>query len=126
MDVGAAQLAGVRVPHIYGDHVRLGRRAWPAQPARCLTLSYPLHARHGRPFLIKGFVVCVLGGLGSVQGALVGGLVYGVVSSFATRFDVTIADSTSAARGLQDALALVVLLIVLIFRPRGILGRATT
>jgi branched-chain amino acid transport system permease protein len=124
MDVGAAQLAGVRVPHIYGITYGLGAALAGAAGA-LLTLSFPLTPGMGQPFLIKGFVVCVLGGLGSVEGALVGGLVYGVVSSFATRFDVTIAGQHLSGTGLQDVLALLVLLLVLIFRPRGIVGRVT-
>jgi branched-chain amino acid transport system permease protein len=69
-------------------------------------------------------VVCVLGGLGSVQGALIGGLTYGIVEAFATQIDVTIGTQHISGSGLQDAIALVVLLIVLIVRPRGIMGRA--
>ena len=79
----------------------------------------------GDPFLIKAFVVCVLGGLGSVQGALIGGLAYGIIEAFATQLDVTIGTQHISGSGLQDAIALVVLLIVLMVRPRGIMGRAT-
>jgi branched-chain amino acid transport system permease protein len=79
----------------------------------------------GDLFLVKAFVVCVLGGLGSVPGALVGGLVYGIVEAFATQIDVTIGGQHISGSGLQDAIALVVLLIVLIVRPTGIMGKAT-
>ncbi|MBC5809708.1 MAG: branched-chain amino acid ABC transporter permease [Candidatus Eremiobacteraeota bacterium] len=124
MDVGAAQMVGVRVAHVYGITYALGAGLAAAAGA-LLTLSYPLTPTMGDPFLIKGFVVCVLGGLGSVEGALVGGLVYGIVSSFATQFDVTIAGQHLSGTGLQDVLALVVLLVVLIVRPTGLVGRAT-
>jgi branched-chain amino acid transport system permease protein len=70
----------------------------------------------GDPFVITAFVVCVLGGLGSVQGALLGGLIFGILEAFGSQYIGT---------GLQDAVALVVLLIVLIVRPRGLLGKAT-
>jgi branched-chain amino acid transport system permease protein len=70
----------------------------------------------GEPFVVKAFVVCVLGGLGSVEGALIGGLLYGVLEAFGSQYVGT---------GLQDAVALVVLLLVLIFRPTGIMGKAT-
>jgi branched-chain amino acid transport system permease protein len=90
-----------------------------------LSMSYALNPSMGQPFLIKAFVVCVLGGLGSVQGALVGGLAYGIVEAFASQFDRTIAGQHISGAGLQDAVALVVLLIVLIVRPTGIMGRAT-
>ncbi len=115
MDVDAAQLSGVRVAHLYAIVFGLG--AGLAGAAGVLvSLSYSLQPSMGDPFVITGFVVCVLGGLGSVQGALVGGLVYGVLEAFGSQYIGT---------GLQDAVALVVLLIVLIVRPRGILGKAT-
>jgi branched-chain amino acid transport system permease protein len=89
-----------------------------------VSLSYALTPTMGDPFVVKAFVVCVLGGLGSVQGALVGGLVYGIVEAFATQLDVTIGTQHISGSGLQDAIALVVLLIVLVVRPTGIMGRA--
>jgi branched-chain amino acid transport system permease protein len=90
-----------------------------------ISLSYSLNPAMGQPFLIKAFVVCVLGGLGSVEGALVGGLTYGIVEAFASQLDFSIGSQHISGAGLQDAVALVVLLIVLIFRPTGIMGRAT-
>ena len=124
MDVGAAQLAGVRVAHIYGITFGLGAGLAGAAGA-LLSLSYGLNPTMGEPFFIKGFVVCVLGGLGSVEGALVGGLAYGIVEAFATQLDFTIGTQHISGAGLQDVLALAVLLIVLIVRPTGIMGRAT-
>lgn len=115
MDVGAAQLSGVRVAHVYA--VVYGVGAGLAGAAGSLiSLSFSLNPSMGDPFIIKAFVVCVLGGLGSVEGALVGGLVYGIVESFGSQYVGT---------GYQDAVALVVLLIVLILRPTGIMGKAT-
>ncbi len=115
MDIGAAQLSGVRVAHLYAIVYGLG--AGLAGVAGVLvSLSYSLQPSMGDPFIIKAFVVCVLGGLGSVEGALIGGLVYGVLEAFGSQYVGT---------GLSDAVALVVLLIVLIVRPTGIMGKAT-
>ncbi|GAC1544231.1 MAG: branched-chain amino acid ABC transporter permease [Candidatus Velthaea sp.] len=115
MDIGAAQLSGVRVAHLYA--VVFGLGAGLAGAAGVLvSLSYSLQPSMGDPFIIKAFVVCVLGGLGSVEGALIGGLAYGILESFGSQWVGT---------GLQDAVALVVLLIVLIVRPTGIMGKAT-
>jgi branched-chain amino acid transport system permease protein len=124
MDVGAAQLAGVRVAHVYAVTFGLGAGLAGAAGA-LLSLSYSVNPTMGEPFLIKSFVVCVLGGLGSVEGALIGGLVYGIVESFASQLDVTVFGQHLSGSGLQDVIALAVLLIVLIVRPTGILGRAT-
>ncbi len=115
MDVGAAQLSGVRVAQIYAIVFGLGAGLAGAAGS-LLSLSFSLNPSMGEPFIIKAFVVCVLGGLGSVEGALIGGLVYGVVESFGSQYVGT---------GYQDAVALVVLLIVLILRPTGIMGKAT-
>ena len=123
MDVGAAQLVGVRAPVVYAVTFGLGAGLAGAAGA-LLSLSYALHPFMGDAFLIKAFVVCVLGGLGSVQGALVGGLVYGIVESFASNLNFTIFGQQLSGSGLQDAIALAVLLLVLIVRPTGIMGRA--
>lgn len=115
MDIGAAQLTGVKVAHLYAIVFGLG--AGLAGAAGVLvSMSYSLQPTMGDPFIIKAFVVCVLGGLGSVEGALIGGIAYGILESFGSQYIGT---------GLQDAVALVVLLLVLIFRPTGIMGKAT-
>ena len=124
MDIGAAQLAGVRVAQIYAIVFGLGA-GLAGVAGTLISLSYSLNPAMGQPFLIKAFVVCVLGGLGSVEGALVGGLAYGIVEAFASQLDFSIGSQHISGAGLQDAVALVVLLIVLIFRPTGIMGRAT-
>ncbi|HTD37459.1 MAG TPA: branched-chain amino acid ABC transporter permease [Candidatus Limnocylindrales bacterium] len=124
MDIGAAQLSGVRTANIYAIVFALSA-GLGGVAGTLISLSYALTPTMGDPFLIKAFVVCVLGGLGSVQGALIGGLVYGIVEAFATQIDVTIGTQHISGSGLQDAIALVVLLIVLIVRPTGIVGKAT-
>jgi branched-chain amino acid transport system permease protein len=115
MDIGAAQLNGVRVAHVYAVVFALGAGLAGAAGA-LVSLSYSLNPTMGEPFVVKAFVVCVLGGLGSVQGALIGGILYGILEAFGSQYVGT---------GLQDAVALVVLLLVLIFRPTGIMGKAT-
>ncbi len=115
MDIGAAQLSGVRVAHVYAIVFGLG--AGLAGAAGVLVgLNQSLNPTMGDAYIIKAFVVCVLGGLGSVQGALVGGLVFGIIEALGSQYIGT---------GVPDAVALVVLIVVLIFRPTGIMGKAT-
>lgn len=115
MDIGAAQLAGVDVAHVYAVVYGLG--AGLAGIAGVLiSLSYGLQPSMGDPFIITAFVVCVLGGLGSVPGAIVGGIVYGIVGAFGSQY---------IGSDVPDAVALVVLLLVLALRPTGIMGKAT-
>ena len=62
---------------------------------------------------LKGFSAAVLGGLGSSPGAVLGGLILGVLEAFGTGY---------VSSAYKDAIAFVVLLVVLLVRPEGILG----
>ncbi len=72
--------------------------------------AYDVGARMG----LKGFAAAVLGGLGDPVGAIVGGVVLGLLESGAVAF---------VSGTYKDAVALVVLLVVLVLRPQGIAGR---
>ena len=63
---------------------------------------------------IKAFTAAVLGGIGSIPGAMVGGLVLGLCESFATGY---------ISSAYEDAHAFALLVLILIFRPAGILGK---
>jgi len=67
----------------------------------------------GAMLAIKGFGAAVLGGLGSFPGAVIGGLILGAIESLGAGL---------ISSGYKDAFALIVLLIVLFFRPSGIFG----
>lgn len=68
----------------------------------------------GEGLVIKGFAVLILGGLGSIPGAIVGGLVLGVSETLA-------AGLISSAY--KDVIAFLVMIIVLLFKPEGLLGK---
>ncbi len=65
---------------------------------------------------IKAFTAAVLGGIGSIPGAVLGGLVLGWTESFATGY---------VSSDYEDVFAFALLVLILIFRPAGILGRST-
>jgi len=66
---------------------------------------------------IKAFVAAVLGGIGSMPGAVLGSLVLGLSESFFTGF---------VSSDYEDVFAFIILVVILIFRPAGILGRSDT
>lgn len=65
---------------------------------------------------IKAFTAAVLGGIGSIPGAVLGGLVLGWTESFATGY---------VSSDYEDVFAFCLLVLILIFRPAGLLGRST-
>jgi branched-chain amino acid transport system permease protein len=67
---------------------------------------------------LKAFTAAVLGGIGNIQGAVVGGLVLGLVESMATQY----VPGQFGGGTWKDAWAFVILILVLVFRPQGLLG----
>jgi branched-chain amino acid transport system permease protein len=65
---------------------------------------------------LKAFVAAVLGGIGNIPGAALGGLLIGVVETYV---------GGSAWSTYKDAIAFAVLILVLLLRPAGLLGRVT-
>lgn len=113
MDAEAAALMGVKVKRIYA--VTFGIGALMAGAAgSLLSVIFPISPLASSEYLGIAFVVCVIGGLGSVAGALVGGLMLGVIQSFAALF-------IGPQHGLT--IAFVLLIVLLIFKPTGIMGR---
>jgi branched-chain amino acid transport system permease protein len=106
-------LMGVDVKSIYAIAFGLG-----AALAGCagvlMSLIFPISPLTSATFLGKSFVVCVLGGLGSVSGALAGGLLLAFVEGFG---------STLFGPSHAITLSFGLLIIFLIVRPQGLLGR---
>ena len=113
MDREAAALMGVRVKDVYAVTFGLGAlMAGVSGPL--LALIFPISPLSGAVYLGKAFVVCVLGGLGSVPGALVGGLTLGLTESLGALW-----------LGPENAgtVSFILLIAVLLIRPEGLLGR---
>ncbi len=68
----------------------------------------------GEGLVIKGFAVLILGGLGSIPGAILGGFVLGITEALAAGF---------ISSAYKDVIAFVVMIAVLLFRPQGLLGK---
>ena len=68
---------------------------------------------HGTILGLKGFCAAIIGGMGNVYGAFLGGLILGVVEAFAAGL---------GGSGYQDAVAFLLLIVLLLVRPSGLLG----
>ena len=114
MDRGAARLMGIRARHVYALTFGIGAAIAGAAGAMVGTVDTFSPADAGR-FTLFSFVVAVLGGLGNMYGALLGGLVLGLVEAWGSQY---------LPGTLVNAVAFAVLVAVLIVRPSGLVGRA--
>ncbi len=108
----AATLMGINIKHIYIFTFALGAALAGAAGA-LYGMILPFDTTVGSYPTIKAFAIIILGGFGSIPGAIVGGLLYGIAENTAVFF----------LGGIwQDAVAFIVLIAVLIVRPNGIFG----
>jgi len=70
---------------------------------------------------MKAFTAAVLGGIGNVPGAVLGGMVLGLLEAFAASYLSLLTDGAFGAE-YKDVFAFLVLILILIFRPKGLLG----
>jgi branched-chain amino acid transport system permease protein len=112
MDGRAAALMGVEVNHIYAITFGIGA-AIAAATGTLFSVIFPISPLMSSSFLGKSFVICVLGGLGSIPGVLVGGFVLGLVESFG-----------AAVFGSEHSLTIsfALLLLLMVVRPTGLMG----
>jgi branched-chain amino acid transport system permease protein len=116
-----AGLMGVNVNHVIALTFLLGS-AVGAIAGMMVVLYYGIgHYFMGFMLGLKAFTAAVLGGIGNVAGAMLGGMLLGVVESLATGY---IGDLTGGVLGsnYRDVFAFLVLILVLVFRPSGLLG----
>lgn len=111
----AAQYMGINIRRVYGIAFVLSV-ALAGVVGGVFIVSSPVDPSTAWSFLILMFVVPVLGGLGSIPGTMIAGLVVGVVQ---------VLSSTYLDIQLQNALVFVLFLGFLVLRPQGILGKAT-
>jgi len=113
MDRHAAALLGIPVPRIYAITFGIGA-LMAAAAGGAMAVVYPITPMLSGTFLGKSFVICVLGGLGSVPGALIGGIALGLLESFGA---VALGSQWSTTVGFALMVA------VLLLRPAGLAGR---
>ena len=141
-DLPAARLMGINVNRVVATAFAIGSGL-----AAVAGLLYSVQAGQINPYMgftpvLKAFIAAVIGGFGSISGAVVGGFVLGIlevlVTSLAGIGDLLPAGSVSpelraflqqwlpgGLASWRDAIVFVVLIVVLLIRPQGILGRRT-
>lgn len=112
----AAQLVGVNIDIVISFTFALGS-ALAAAGGLLYALNYPsIDPLMGVMPGLKAFVAAILGGIGNIPGAALGGLVLGTVETFV---------NGSQWSTYKDAIAFAILIIILLFRPAGLLGKFT-
>jgi branched-chain amino acid transport system permease protein len=107
-----AELAGIDVAHVYAVTFGLGTACLAV--AACLLIpSYYVNPSAGNAFVLIAFTIVVLGGMGSVAGALIGGLMVGMVESLCGLY---------LGESLGQVGIFIVFILVLLVRPRGLFG----
>ena len=113
-DKGAAQLMGINVNTTISLTFAIGS-ALAAIAGVLLCSAYPtLTPTTGAMPGIKAFTAAVFGGIGSIPGALIGGILLGIIEIFAKAYITT---------QLSDAIVFAMLIVVLIVKPTGLLGK---
>ena len=113
-DKGAAQLMGINVNRTISLTFAIGS-ALAAIAGMLLCSAYPsLTPYTGSMPGIKAFVAAVFGGIGSIPGALLGGIVLGIIEILGKAY---------ISSQMADAIVFMVLIVVLLVKPTGILGK---
>jgi branched-chain amino acid transport system permease protein len=107
-----AELCGIDVAHIYAVTFGLGT-ACVAVAACLLIPTYYVNPTAGEAFVLIAFTIVVLGGMGSIAGALIGGLFVGVVESLSSVF---------LGQSLGQIGIFVLFIVMLLVRPSGLFG----
>ena len=114
-DRGAAQLMGVNVNRIITITFVIGS-ALAALAGLCTLMKAPtISSTFGSMPGIKAFTAAVIGGIGSIPGAMLGGILLGVVESICNR--------VSSIAPYTDAIEFGILIVILLIRPTGFLGK---
>jgi len=113
-DRDAAQLMGINVKRMSVLAFGIGT-ALAGTAGALVSPTYYIFPQVGGAFTLKAFVIVVLGGMGSVVGATLGGIIIGITESLAAVY---------ISSGMKELFVYALFLLVLLFKPSGLLGRS--
>lgn len=114
-DRDAARLMGINVRRMSILAFGLGS-ALVATAGALISPTYYIYPQVGSVFTLKAFVITVLGGMGSIVGAALGGVLIGIAESLGGAY---------ISAGWKDVVVFVIFLLVLLVKPSGLLGKST-
>ena len=112
----AARLVGIRVSQMVQFSFGLSAALGAAAGVMIAPITMGVYDM-GTMLGLKGFCAAVIGGLGSIFGGVLGGMILGIAEAFT---------SGMLSSGYRDAVAFLILLLVLFFRPQGLIGLRST
>ena len=116
IDQGAARLMGINVDRVISLVFFIGPGLGGAAGLMVGIYYGQIDFTMGWSYGLKAFTAAILGGIGNIPGAMLGGLLLGVIEALAAGY---------VAIAWKDAIAFLVLILILIIRPTGILGERT-
>lgn len=116
-DFDTARLMGINGNTVISLTFAIGS-ALGAVAGVLIALDYKVYPTLGTLAGLKAFVAAVLGGIGSISGAMIGGLLLGVLETFGVAV-------LGIPVGLKDTIAFVILIVILLVKPSGIMGKRT-
>lgn len=108
-----SQLMGIDVKRIYGIAMGLGLALVGVSGALLITF-FPVTPDVGTVYSLRSFIIVVLGGKGSVPGALLGGLIVGVIETLGAQL---------TSQSYAQVMLFVIFVLILLFRPAGLLSK---
>ncbi len=114
-NMNVAKLMGIDTDFIISLTFAIGS-ALAAAAGMLVALEIKIYPTMGTLAGLKAFVAAVFGGIGNITGAMIGGVLLGVIETFGVA-------ALGIPQGLRDTVAFTILILVLLFRPSGLLGK---
>lgn len=116
IDADTAKLMGINVDQVISLTFGVGS-ALAACGGMLIALDFKVYATLGTMVGLKAFVAAVVGGIGNISGAMIGGLLLGLLETFGVAV-------LGIPQGFRDTIAFGILIIILLVKPEGLLGKA--